>query len=81
MCHSERMQIVDALKGVDYVVGWDDGSQTVCGALEQIRPRYFMKGGDRSDASAVPEVEICDKIGCQIIYGVVGRKNFNQAVL
>jgi cytidyltransferase-like protein len=72
MSHEERMKIVDALRGVDYVVGWDDGSQTVVGALEIIKPDVFCKGGDRSTASAVPEVEICQKIGCRISYGVGG---------
>lgn len=72
MSHEERMQIVDALRGVDYVVGWDDGSQTVVGALESIKPDVFCKGGDRSLASNVPEVDICNKIGCRIAYGIGG---------
>src|ERR1700743_3937693 len=38
MNHAERMEIVAGLKGVDYVVGWDDGSQTGTGALELINP-------------------------------------------
>jgi len=72
MPHEERMQIIDALRGVDYVTGWDDGSQTVVGALELLRPHVFTKGGDRSLASNVPEVGICEKIGCRIAYGIGG---------
>jgi cytidyltransferase-like protein len=72
MLHEERMQIIDALRGVDYVTGWDDGSQTVVGALELLRPHVFTKGGDRSVASNVPEVAVCEKIGCRIAYGLGG---------
>ena len=72
MAHEERMKIVDALRGVDYVVGWDDGTQTVVGALEIIQPDVFCKGGDRSVASNVPEADICEKINCRISYGVGG---------
>ena len=72
MPHMERMEIIDALKLVDYVVGWDDGSQTVTGALDILRPDFFAKGGDRSSADKVPEFELCEKIGCQVIFGVGG---------
>lgn len=75
----ERMIIIDALRGVDYVVDWDDGSQTVVGALEQIKPDIFAKGGDRSVASNVPEVDICEKIGCQIVYGVGGTDKIQSS--
>ena len=67
----ERMEIINAIAGVDYVVPWEtDGDQTVCGAIEILRPNYFTKGGDRFDASTIPEWEICQKINCEIITGV-----------
>ena len=72
MAHLERMEIVNAIKGVDYVVGWDDGSQNVIGALEILKPDFFTKGGDRSSADKVAEADICEKIGCTILYGVGG---------
>jgi len=72
MNHSERMEIVAAIEGVDYVVGWDDGSQTVVGALQKLKPKYFTKGGDRSTSDVVPEFNICNEIGCEIIFGVGG---------
>ena len=48
MPHHERMEIVAGIEGVDYVVGWDDGTQTVTGAIEILKPDYFTKrhGGD-----------------------------------
>jgi cytidyltransferase-like protein len=73
MPHQERMEIVNAIRGVRFVVPWDDGTQTVCGALEIIRPKIFAKGGDRI-AGNVPEEETCKRIGCKIVYGVGGGK-------
>ncbi len=68
----ERMEIIRGLKGVDFVTTWDDGSQTVVGALEILKPDVFTKGGDRSSADKVPEAEVCERIGCTIRYGVGG---------
>jgi bifunctional ADP-heptose synthase (sugar kinase/adenylyltransferase) len=79
MLHQERMEIIDALRGVDYVTGWDDGSQTVVGALELLMPNVFTKGGDRSSANRVPEVDICEKIGCRISYGVGGTDKIQSS--
>jgi len=79
MPHQERMEIVDALRGVDYVVGWDDGSQTVVGALELIRPDVFTKGGDRSEATKVPEFDLCQQIGCKVVFGVGGKDKIQSS--
>lgn len=73
MPHNERMEIIAGLKGVDYVVGWDDGSQTVVGALEIIKPNVFTKGGDRSEAGVVPEFETCHMMGCKVLFGIGGK--------
>ncbi len=72
----ERMEIIDAIDGVDYVVPWEtDGDQTVCGAIDILKPDYFTKGGDRFDASTIPEWDVCQKVNCEIITGVgVGGK-------
>jgi len=74
MSHAERMEIIAGLKGVDYVVGWDDGSQTVTGAIEIIQPNTFTKGGDRTSKENVPEFELCTNIGCKILFNVGGGK-------
>lgn len=72
MKHSERAEIISCIEGVDYVVGWDDGSQTVTGCIDILRPDFFTKGGDRSEKSKVPESHICEKVGCEILYGIGG---------
>jgi len=74
MPHEERMEIIAGIEGVDYVVGWDDGSQTVTGAIAIIHPNYFTKGGDRVDADTVPEFKLCSDIGCKVIFNVGGEK-------
>ena len=68
----ERMEIIDAIDGVDFVVPWEaeGDDQTVIGAIQTLKPDYFTKGGDRFDASTIPEWDICQKIGCKIITGV-----------
>lgn len=71
---SERMEIIAGVKGVDYVVPWDDGSQTVTGALAILKPFAFTKGGDRDAASNVPEFDLCEQMGTQVIFNVGGGK-------
>ena len=72
---AERMEIIDSLEGVDYVVAWETNEdQTVCGAIEILRPNYFTKGGDRTDFTNIPEWDVCQKVSCEIIAGVGGDK-------
>ena len=74
MPHEERMEIIAGIEGVDFVVGWDDGSQFVTGAIDILRPTYFTKGGDRNTSSNVPEFDLCEEIGCKVIFNVGGEK-------
>jgi D-beta-D-heptose 7-phosphate kinase/D-beta-D-heptose 1-phosphate adenosyltransferase len=71
---AERLEIIAGVEGVDYVVPWDDGGQTVVGALEVLRPAIFTKGGDRDSSQNVPEFDLCEKIGCKVLFGVGGGK-------
>jgi|SaaInlStandDraft_2_1057019.scaffolds.fasta_scaffold47765_3 cytidyltransferase-like protein len=74
MPHQERMEIIAGITGVDYVVGWDDGSQTVTDALDILQPAIFAKGGDRDAAANVPEYDLCAKIGCEVKFNIGGGK-------
>lgn len=78
---SERMEIIAGVKGVDYVVPWDDGSQTVTGALAILKPFAFTKGGDRDAASNVPEFDLCEQMGTQVIFNVGGGKVQSSSTL
>jgi len=70
----ERCEIIAGLRGVDLVVPWDDGSQTVVGAIEQLEPDFFTKGGDRDDPTVIPEWDVCQKVKCEVVFGVGGNK-------
>lgn len=74
MKEQERAEIIKGISGVDEILIWDDGSQTVTKALEMIRPKIFTKGGDRTSASNVPEFDLCSQIGCEVIFNVGGGK-------
>ena len=74
MTHADRMEIISCVSGVDYVLGWDDGSQTVTGALEILMPSFFTKGGDRDSAENVPEFDFCEKNNCKVLFNVGGKK-------
>lgn len=66
----QRMEMILAIKGVDEVVEFDDGTPYVSGALRKIRPDIFAKGGDRTSPANVGEWETCQEIGCKIVFGV-----------
>ena len=74
MCEEERLEIISGFSSIDYAVLWKDESQTVCGALEIIRPNFFCKGGDRDSFQNVPESKVCEDIGCEVLFNVGGGK-------
>lgn len=72
----DRVAILRSIKYVDNV--WICNSNcdgTVVQALEMLKPDIFAKGGDR-EPSNMPkaELEICEKLGIKIVYGVGGSK-------
>lgn len=75
----ERMELVAAIRGVDLVVPWDDGSQFVTGAIEIMRPNIFAKGGDRSTAENVPEFDTCVRVGCHVVFGIGGSNKVQSS--
>lgn len=74
MPEPERLEIIAGVRGVDYVIPWDDGSQTVTAALEILKPFAFTKGGDRDAAANVPEFDLCEDMGTRVIFNVGGGK-------
>lgn len=71
----ERKEIISAFAGVDEVRLTkhqpNPKDMSVCAELLQIRPNIFAQGGDRKKG-ALPgcEVEVCQQIGCQMVYNV-----------
>ena len=74
MPEQERIEIISYIQGVDYVVPWDDGSQTVTEALRILNPFMFTKGGDRDAAVNVPEFDLCEQLGIIVKFNVGGSK-------
>ena len=76
MSLEDRMEIIDGIKGVDCVIPWfyKNDDFTVVKAIHKIKPQWFTKGGDRTDATNIPEWEICQQRGCKIVTGVGGDK-------
>ena len=70
-----RMEIISAIKGVDYVVVYEDPEDmTVCKPIEILKPNFFTKGGDRDSSTNVPEFDTCQNVGCEVIFSVGGDK-------
>ena len=77
----ERMEIIAGFRGIDYVVPWDDGSQTVVGAIERLKINIFTKGGDRDASTNVPEFDTCQQIGAKVVFNVGGNKIQSSSAL
>ncbi|MFH1582626.1 MAG: adenylyltransferase/cytidyltransferase family protein [bacterium] len=69
MKEKERLEIISSFKPVDKVVLAVDKDRSVCKTLERIKPDIFANGGDRSKNN-IPEVAICNKIGCKMVFNI-----------
>lgn len=65
---AERAAVLKSNKHVTAVVKSIDTDRTVCKTLERIKPNVFANGGDRTDEN-VPESDICEKLGIQMVFG------------
>lgn len=75
-----RSLIVSGIMGVDYVIPFEiKNDQTVIKALEALKPDVFTKGGDRVDASTIPEWETCKKHNIKVITGVGLEKKWSSS--
>ena len=72
MDESDRIKIVESIKGVDEVFLSIDSDKTVCKSLEKIKPDIFTNGGDR-DNQDIPESIVCKKYGIELLDGM-GKK-------
>lgn len=75
-----RSLIVSGIMGVDYVIPFEIADdQTVTEALRRLQPDVFTKGGDRIDETTIPEWEICQELGIEIITGVGLDKKWSSS--
>jgi len=74
--HHNRARLMNALKHVHEVVISVDTDPPVIETLKKIREMYpndelvFANGGDRDGERVVPETEICEKLGIEMLFGV-----------
>lgn len=68
-----RMEILAALKGVTMIVPAIDDDGTVCKSIQEFKPNFFAKGGDRGPDNT-PEVELCGHLGIEVLWNMGGGK-------
>lgn len=72
---ADRVSIMGALKYVDLVVLSIDRDRTVCETIRDIaggygpKPTHFLKGGDVTSDTRCPEVDVCEELGIEVLYG------------
>jgi hypothetical protein len=56
-----------------------EADATVREALRRLRPAVFTKGGDRVDARSIPEWDVCDELGIEVVSGVGADKEWSSS--
>jgi cytidyltransferase-like protein len=65
LTQGERIQLIDALRMVDYVHAEQGATSEV---LRLLRPRYFAKGADWEGRLPEDELEVCREHGVEIVF-------------
>lgn len=79
---AERMEILKSIKGVNEVIMNIDKDLDCHQTLEMIKPDVFAKGGDRiSSNMPAPELEVCKKINCRVVYSIGEHLNSSQEIV
>ena len=83
---ADRERIVAALRVVDHTMIAIDQDGTVSESIEQIAQKFpdhriiFGNGGDRGpDGDPVPEHDVCDKYGIEMIFGMGGTNKADSS--
>lgn len=76
MDDSERLEIVKAIRYVDYALISSDRDKTQCYTLQQFHDMFsdryeliFANGGDQTN-DTIPERETCERLGIQLLDGL-----------
>lgn len=76
----DRLRIVEALAIVDDAIVAVDEDRAVSASIEAIAGRYpdhriiFGNGGDRASGEVVPESEVCDRLGVEMVFDMGGNE-------
>jgi len=80
MPFEERCEILRGFAGVSETVAVDDSDNTVCEALQRVKPTYFANGGDRKTDNT-PEMEVCEREGIALLWNIGGGKIQSSSTL
>ena len=76
MSDTERLEIVKAIKYVDYALVSSDRDRTQCYTLQQFHDMFsdrydliFANGGDQNN-DTIPEKEVCERFGIELVDGL-----------
>jgi cytidyltransferase-like protein len=76
MSDTERLEIVKAIKWVDYALISSDRDRTQCYTLQQFHYMFsdkydlaFANGGDQNN-DTIPEREVCERLGIELLDGL-----------
>jgi hypothetical protein len=76
MSDTERLEIVQAIKWVDYALISSDRDRTQCYTLQQFHDMFsdrydlvFANGGDQNN-DTIPEREVCERLGIELLDGL-----------
>lgn len=73
MNERERKEVIEGIRWVDEVVvsrhPKNPQDMSVTFELKKLKPDIFANGGDRTKKN-VPEVSVCQKIGCKMVWNV-----------
>lgn len=76
----DRAYIISNFSAVDHVVIYDNpDTVTSVEPLDIIKPAYFLKGGDRDGIEKIPEWDVCQKNGTEIVTNVGDPKIWSSS--
>ena len=82
MVESERIEILEGFKYIDFVYTFDDRDDTACDLIEKVSLKYknnknikifFGNGGDRN-LTSTPEIKYCERNNIEMLWGLGGGK-------
>ena len=75
-----RCKIISCVRNVDYVIPFEiEGDMTISTALRLMRPNVFTKGGDRTGQENIPEWQVCQDLGIEIVTQVGFQKEWSSS--
>lgn len=85
LVETNRARLIRALRVVDEVFISIDEDMTVIKSLDFLASQYpddelvFANGGDRDSTKVVPETEVCEKNGIEMLFGVGGNNKADSS--